>query len=794
MASANPSSTTASLPEKPESAGSASTQPPPPQHIAVAEPIIPLSERLEQRAAAERTRQGMKKKKKKKRRKWSWRSLGRFWERKREDGSKNDWWFASTAIPLLAATLGPLANVLSIAALVTYWRMELVVDGEVVPELDGVPFKDPRWAFWINAASLICGFVGNFFLLMNFTQKVRYIVSLPTTIIMWYVATGLLTADLACMEIYVPPERPNQTYTQGYWYGVMAAVLYCVCSMILMINMVGYWRGHYLQKFTLTDSQRTLILQTMMFFVWLAGGGGVFSRIEQQHGQDEWTFANALYFCDVTILTVGFGDIVPSNDITRGLVFPYSVGGIIMLGLVVSSIYKFTTDLGQEKVVRKHIDKMRSRTLSRTVSSSFELRQRAAEKKHIPGASGQRPSISAPFNPIDRAAATRIPTHGHRAQKKKKKKSPRVIPSALNQLRRSRRLLLLREERDRFAAMRAIQHSTARFKRWYALTLSILAFGILWCVGAVVFWRAEQATQSLTYFQSLYFCYISLLTIGYGDLAPKSNAGRAFFVVWSLVAVPTMTILISDMGDTVISGFKNATSRLADVTVLPREGVWKGLLERQPRLLGLLQREAARRRVRRGIPLGPPAELEEGEGDAGTEDDADVDAADADASRSLASIAAEAGPEEEDDGVLARRLAKAIRRVAKDLKEDVDRVRPKRYSYEEWVEFTRLIRFTAESREDDDEEEVEEETEGLVEWDWIGENSPMMAGMSEAEFVLDRLCESLGRYLRRTAGKEGEAGEDAGSEDNVEDVEGGDDEVEGKRAGGEVADKAREDG
>jgi len=26
---------------------------------------------------------------------------------------------------------------------------------------------------------------------------------------------------------------------------------------------------------------------------------------------------------------VGFGDIVPSNDIGRGLVFPYSVGGIM---------------------------------------------------------------------------------------------------------------------------------------------------------------------------------------------------------------------------------------------------------------------------------------------------------------------------------------------------------------------------------------------------------------------------------------------------------------------------------
>jgi len=41
-----------------------------------------------------------------------------------------DWWFASTAIPLLAATIGPLANVLSIAALVTRWRVTLPDNGK----------------------------------------------------------------------------------------------------------------------------------------------------------------------------------------------------------------------------------------------------------------------------------------------------------------------------------------------------------------------------------------------------------------------------------------------------------------------------------------------------------------------------------------------------------------------------------------------------------------------------------------------------------------------------------------
>jgi hypothetical protein len=70
-----------------------------------------------------------------------------------------------------------------------------------------------------------------------------------------------------------------------------------------------------------------------------------------------------------------------------------------------------------------------------------------------------------------------------------------------------------------------------------------------------------------------------------------------------------------------------------------------------------------------------------------------------------------------------------------------------RYTYEEWVEFTRLIRFTktgaAENLQHD------EEVEGIVDWDWLAENSPMLSEQSEAEWVLDRLCESLLRLLKK---------------------------------------------
>ncbi|KAJ4289090.1 Potassium channel [Kalmusia sp. IMI 367209] len=628
--------------------------------------------------------------------------------------------------------------------------------------------------YYVNVASLICGFLGNVFLLFNFTQRIRYIIALPTTIIFWYLATGFLIAITSCMEIYTPPNRPYQAYTQGFWYAIAAAAFYLLCSMLLMVNMLGYFLGHYPDNFALSESQRTLILQTMVFFIWLGGGAAVFQRIETDAGQG-WSFADSIYFCDVTILTVGFGDFYPTTDLGRGIVFPFSVGGIITLALIVSSIYKFMRELGEENIVMKHTDRMRQRTADRTVTNSFDLRQREHAEHHLirrrSFAERQRPTISAPSQP--RAMRTAMGNTVRRAT------TFAPLPNALKRNKKPS-LLLLKEEKDRFNAMRVIQHNSRKYRQWLALVFSLIAFGILWCIGAVVFWQAEKNTQEMTYFKALYFCYISLLTIGYGDLAPKSSAGRCFFVIWSLVAVPTMTILVSDLGDTVVDKFRRLSDHLADFTVLPKYGIWKSFLDKHPWLLRWLQerteKRAAKKRLKRGFDLDDPdAPTEEVDWDSqirdirAAEEQPDNQAA---AASTLPALALEAEqdalgerPSHKD---IAHHLALSIKRVAAD----VHLPRPKRYEFEEWVEFVRLIRLTGNrtgSRGDSD----EEDEEGLVEWDWIGTDSPLMSGLDESEWLLQRLCESLVRLAKK--GKEGgvvnkvidEAGGEEGSKQDA---------------------------
>ncbi|KAI9672498.1 MAG: Potassium channel [Caeruleum heppii] len=640
------------------------------------------------------------------------RRLWMFRLRPDDDDEPQNWWMLSTVIPLVAATIGPLANVLSIAALVTSWRTTLP-DGGAGSDTDGIPLPDPRWCIGLNAASLVCGFVGNFFLLMNFTRRVRYIIALPMTIILWYLATGILIAITVAMNTHVPPNRPSETYSQGFWHAIIAAVLYLFSSMILMGNMLGYFLGHYPQHFTLTHSQRTLILQTMMFFLWLAGGGAVFSRV------CGWAFVDALYFCDVTILTVGFGDFSAPNDAGKGLVFPFSVGGIVSLGLVVGSINTFTKEISHDKVIRKHVDKKRARTVGRAVSRSLDLPPGTSDSKESPARMRDPSQSNASTSGTDRQGHTlRLATTSNRH-----KIMQRMRDSRLNQaVTRNSKLLLLREEKDRFDAMRHIQHSTNKLKRWYSLGISVTAFGLLWCIGAVMFWVAESREQGFSYFQSLYFCYVSLLTIGYGDLSPQSNAGKPIFIVWSLIAVPTITILISNMSNTVIAGFTNGTSAVADWTILPKAGVYRIFLDKTGLLPWMEKRAKAQ------------AAEEHATRESSTDEEP------YEAPLTVEELAAREPTDEE----LARRLALAIRRTAHDLSVE----RHKLYSYEEWAEFTRLIRFTSESRE---EAEQEEELTGLIEWDWLGEDSPMMARSTEAEWILDRLCLSLSRYTYQRA-------------------------------------------
>jgi len=228
-----------------------------------------------------------------------------------------------------------------------------------------------------------------------------------------------------------------------------------------------------------------------------------------------------------------------------------------------------------------------------------------------------------------------------------------------------------------------------------------------------------------------------MFTSRYGDYTPQSSGGRPFFVVWSLFAVPSITILIGAMSNTVVDSFNKGTNKIADFTLLPKHGIWRDFIASHPKLLGWAvarqERIEAEDRVEDGFPVGPGEDEDENR---------------VFKPKTIEELATE-NPNRENRSELGRRLAHAIKQVTQDIKNEPQ----KRYSYEEWAEWSILIRFTghmqAAIRHEIELHQLDEpEVKGLLEWDWLGEDSPMMSDSSEPEWLLDRLIESMTRYTR----------------------------------------------
>ena len=72
-------------------------------------------------------------------------------------------------------------------------------------------------------------------------------------------------------------------------------------------------------------------------------GVPIFNAIEHYYPNaftlpENYTYYDMLYFCYITITTVGFGDITPTNDLAKGLTLLLSISGQLYITFVVAII------------------------------------------------------------------------------------------------------------------------------------------------------------------------------------------------------------------------------------------------------------------------------------------------------------------------------------------------------------------------------------------------------------------------------------------------------------------------
>lgn len=402
-------------------------------------------------------------------------------------------WVIATLFPLVAGTFGPMASMFNICAIAVPWRL---IVNPANQQANGRYIPDPRWIVVVNIVSLVVALLANLSLLGQMTNRVRYNISAPITICGWYISGIVDIALVSAASQHLPlPDDPYATYSQAFYYAAFSGGIYFILGMMLSVTAYGIFVGQYSNEYKLSLAQRSLMLQTIFFLAYVLAGGGIYSAIEG------WTFLDSTYYTVVTLFTIGFGDFSPETHLGRSLFFPFTVGGILFVGVIIGNIRTLVLESGSVKVSVRLVEKARAKAIHRGNPEEGILKLRGVKRR-------------------DTNAATELE----------------------------------RREKE-FNVMREIQHLAAFNNRMFSLSFALIAFMILWFVGAVIFWQAEKSTggENWTYFGSLYFTFVAQLTIGYGDYSPQTNSAKPAFVFWSLIALPTLTVLIGSIGDAVSS-------------------------------------------------------------------------------------------------------------------------------------------------------------------------------------------------------------------------------------------------
>lgn len=158
---------------------------------------------------------------------------------------------------------------------------------------------------------------------------------------------------------------------------------------------------------------------------------------------EDWDFLDAVYWADYTLLTIGIGNFAPATNLGRGLLLPYAITGILVLGLIVTSIRSLVLEGGKTRLTARTTEKARQRVLNNIKK----------ENSYFTGPISNGPSLNhSDFHDSQTITMTEL----ERRQKE-------------------------------FEIMRKIQKQAAFRKRWVSLAVSATVWFTLLFVGAAIF-------------------------------------------------------------------------------------------------------------------------------------------------------------------------------------------------------------------------------------------------------------------------------------------------------------------
>jgi len=88
-----------------------------------------------------------------------------------------------------------------------------------------------------------------------------------------------------------------------------------------------------------------------------------------------------------------------------------------------------------------------------------------------------------------------------------------------------------------------------------------LVFLVYVCAAAVTLQHMNDEPDFDTFIDTVYFIAITVTTVGYGDMSPKSDAGKIFVMVFIVVGVALAGVMMTKITDWMLETQKNAVKR-----------------------------------------------------------------------------------------------------------------------------------------------------------------------------------------------------------------------------------------
>src|SRR5581483_3257036 len=79
---------------------------------------------------------------------------------------------------------------------------------------------------------------------------------------------------------------------------------------------------------------------------------------------EKWDWLDALYFCVVTLATVGYGDLHPTTPLGKLFAIPYIIFGVALLGVFIHLAGKTALETLEERVENRQKAKSKERSSS----------------------------------------------------------------------------------------------------------------------------------------------------------------------------------------------------------------------------------------------------------------------------------------------------------------------------------------------------------------------------------------------------------------------------------------------